>query len=708
VEIVSAATPGHHDPDSQLERLNRRLARERSARIAAEVIAERAIRDLYEKQEALKRYTSYVELLQQVAVAANQVTTAEEAYEYALHQLCTRTGWPVGHVYVQAQDESGTLAPTDIWHLEDEERFAAFRAITERTRFARGEGLPGRVLASGRPIWSPDVTEDAELPRTQQCVSLGLRASVALPVRVGREVVAVLEVFAAEPLPRDQHLLDVAEQIGTQLGRVVERARSEAALKDAYDELWQANDELTLEVRERARAEAALSRLAFYDTLTDLPNRALFLDRLEHALSRADRTHHAVGVMFLDLDNFKVVNDSLGHDVGDLLLSTVAERLRASLRVGDTVARFGGDEFTVLLEDLDGTDEAVLTAERIVEAVRAPVSLEGAEVVPSFSIGIVLGVAGRDRPEELLRNADLAMYRAKVNGKARFEVFDQSMNADAMERLEIESELRRALERQELRIHYQPIVSFDTGQIRAVEALARWQHPRRGLVSPLQFIPIAEETGLIVPLGRWVLAEACRQIKQWQAAHTEAEQLMMSVNLSGRQLQNPGFVDEVRQILAEFKLEPSCLQLEITETTVMKDTGVAVKALQELKRIGVKLAIDDFGTGYSSLSYLRQFPVDTLKIDRSFVDGLGREAHDTELVRSVIAMAKSLSLAVTSEGIETTEQLKQLLELGCDRGQGFYFARPLPPEAFSTDLWRDCRALLRDPDGAGASADHAA
>jgi EAL domain-containing protein (putative c-di-GMP-specific phosphodiesterase class I) len=251
-----------------------------------------------------------------------------------------------------------------------------------------------------------------------------------------------------------------------------------------------------------------------------------------------------------------------------------------------------------------------------------------------------------------------------------------------------------ALERQELRIHYQPIVSLETGQIRAVEALARWQHPRRGLISPLQFIPIAEETGLIVPLGKWVLEESCRQIRHWQLNHPEASQMLVSVNLAGRQLQNPSIVEEVRKILVETGLEPACLQLEITETTVMKDAAATIRTLNELKALGVKLAIDDFGTGYSSLSYLRQFPVDTLKIDRSFVDGLGRGAQDTELVRSVIAMAKSMSLAVTSEGIETTAQLSQLQELGCDRGQGFYFARPLPAEAFTTALWRSTTDLF--------------
>lgn len=698
-------TPEPGPEQAEIARLQRRLGRERAARTAAEVISERALRDLYEQQESLRRYVSFIELLQEIAVAANQARTVNEAYEYALHQICRRTGWPVGHVYAAATDGSGELVPTGLWHLDQPGAFEAFQRITAQTRFSAGAGLPGRVLTTGKPAWVEDVTRDLNFPRARFNEPLGIRAAFALPVRVGDEVVAVLEVFGVKPLPCDTQLLDIAEQIGNQLGRVVERTRAEAALRSAYDELFQANDELTREVRERTRAEEALSHMAFYDTLTDLPNRALFLDRLEHALTRADRRHGTIGVLFLDLDNFKVINDSLGHDVGDVLLKIVAGRLRASTRVGDTVARFGGDEFTILLEDVKNEDDAIITAERVVDAIRERVTLEGMEVTPSFSIGIALGTPGRDRPDELLRNADLAMYRAKVNGKARFEVFDQSMNADAMERLELEADLRRALERQELRIHYQPIVSLETGQIRAVEALARWQHPRRGLISPLQFIPIAEETGLIVPLGRWVLEESCRQIRLWQVTHPEADQLLVSVNLAGRQLQSPDIVEVVRQVLTETGLAPSCLQLEITETTVMKDATATIRTLHELKALGVKLAIDDFGTGYSSLSYLRQFPVDTLKIDRSFVDGLGRDAQDTELVRSVIAMAKSMSLAVTSEGIETTAQLSQLQELGCDRGQGFYFARPLPPEAFTAALWQSTTDLFDAAAAEGAEAE---
>jgi diguanylate cyclase (GGDEF)-like protein len=474
----------------------------------------------------------------------------------------------------------------------------------------------------------------------------------------------------------------------------VEHARTDAALRRAYDELWQANSDLMREVGERTRAEAKLSHLALYDTLTGLPNRALFLDRLNHALTRSDRSHRGMGVMFLDLDNFKTVNDTLGHDFGDDLLKLVAARLRTAIRAGDTVARFGGDEFTILLESLNDRADAVTVAQRIVEIIREPAELGTTEFVPSFSIGIAFGVSGRDQSDVLLRHADLAMYRAKTSGKGCFEVFDPSMTTSAKERLEMEVDLRRALERHELRVHYQPIVSLKTGKIVAMEALTRWEHSERGMVDPSQFIPVAEETGLIVPLGQWVLGEACRQIKRWQIVNPEAGQLMVAINLAARQFQHPHLVQEIEAILRETGLDPACLQLEVSETAVMKDVEATIRRLNALKALGVKLAIDDLGTGYSSLAYLRQFPVDTLKIDRSFVGGLGREVHDSEVVRRVVTMAKNLSLAITSEGIETVEQLSQLVALGCDRAQGYYFSAAVRPESLTASLWHEVEGRL--------------
>ena len=460
----------------------------------------------------------------------------------------------------------------------------------------------------------------------------------------------------------------------------VSRDLLEHRIQERTADLSATNELLTREIGERKRAETELERMAFYDSLSGLPNRVLFMDRLEHALRRARHHRRSITVMFLDLDNFKVVNDSLGHKSGDSLLVALAERLQCCLRAGETVARLGGDEFTVLLEDVSDERSAASVAIRILDALQAPVMVQGHELVPSVSIGIVLSKHG-DTTETLLRDADLAMYRAKTDGKGRYEIFDQSMNASAIDRLQLEADLRHAIERGELRVVYQPILNLTSGRVREVEALLRWVHPERGVISPTQFIPIAEATGLIVPIGQWVLEQACLQAREWQTSHPTEPRLIVSVNLSVRQFRHPNLADDIVRALREADLDPGCLKLEITESVVTEEGDAAVTTLWQLKSLGVHLAVDDFGTGYSALSYLLRFPVDTLKIDRAFVNGLGSDDQSVAIVRSVIDLARSLNLAVTGEGIETPEQLSQLRELGCQQGQGFYFAQPLTSDA---------------------------
>ena len=440
------------------------------------------------------------------------------------------------------------------------------------------------------------------------------------------------------------------------------------------------------DISERKAFEEQLAHQAFHDSLTALPNRALFMERLGHAQARAKRGLTSVGVIFLDLDNFKVVNDSLGHEAGDHLLVTVAERLTACLRPGDTVARLGGDEFTILLEDLTDQSQISGLAERLEKVLELPVAVSGREVFTSGSLGIAVCFGDERTPDDLLRDADTAMYQAKTNGKARTVVFDRSMNADAVERLELETDLRRALEKGEFQVYYQPIVGLENGRIVEVEALVRWAHPERGLIPPLKFIPLAEETGLIVALGRWVLEEACRQGRLWQRQYPQEPPLTISVNLSARQLQHPGLVADVIQVLKDTELHPSCLKLEITESVMMLDSGTTIPRLHQLKALGIHLAVDDFGTGYSSMSYLSSLPIDTLKIDRAFVNNMGRNPEDMAIVRAIVSLAKTLNLRITSEGIETQEQLAQLHALGCDQGQGYHFDRPMPADQLGARL----------------------
>jgi diguanylate cyclase (GGDEF)-like protein/PAS domain S-box-containing protein len=433
------------------------------------------------------------------------------------------------------------------------------------------------------------------------------------------------------------------------------------------------------DITERKALEQELAHQAFHDALTGLPNRALFMDRLRHAIERANRSADDLSVLYVDLDQFKFINDSLGHKTGDRLLKAVAEQLRPCIRPGDTVSRIGGDEFTVLLEDADQA-EATRVAERIARRFRAPLQVETHELVVTASIGIACKSSLDTQADDLLREADVAMYAAKRSGKARFAVFDSRMQSHAWEQLELETELRRAIEHREFTLYYQPIVHMATGEAVEVEALLRWEHPTRGLVLPGQVIPLAEETGLILPISLWVLNEACRQLRTWQDDLPDLSALSMCVNLSPKMLQHPTLVDDLIRIVDENGISPSMLKLEITEGVMMQNARDAAETLARLREVGVRLAIDDFGTGFSSLAYLQYLPIDVLKIDRSFVARLGQGAESAALVRTIVGMAETLKLAVVGEGIETAEQMDSLRELGCEIGQGYFFSRPMPAD----------------------------
>jgi diguanylate cyclase (GGDEF)-like protein/PAS domain S-box-containing protein len=429
------------------------------------------------------------------------------------------------------------------------------------------------------------------------------------------------------------------------------------------------------------QAEEKLVYEALHDTLTGLPNRIFLMERLRQALQLADRNKdYLFAVLFIDLDRFKVINDSLGHMIGDQLLIAISRRLSNCLRPSDTIARLGGDEFVILLADVKDRDSATRIADRIQEELLLPFSLDGHEVFSAASIGIAFSTVGYDRPEDLLRDADIAMYRAKAHGRARYAIFHPGMHSKAVALLQIETDLRRAIDRQELQLHYQPIVSLRTRQITGFEALVRWAHPQRGMVPPAEFVPVAEETGLITPMGWWVLQESCRQMQQWHERFPNPQPLTVNVNLSSKQF-SPHLVEQISQILAETQLPPQFLKLEITESILMENAESAVSTLSQLKKLGTLLAIDDFGTGYSSLNYLHRFPIDTLKVDRSFISKVDVDGEQLAIARTIITLAWNLGMEVVAEGVETMKQLAQLRSLQCDYAQGFLFSSPLDVKA---------------------------
>jgi diguanylate cyclase (GGDEF)-like protein len=507
-----------------------------------------------------------------------------------------------------------------------------------------GHGVSGRAIAEARLVVA-DRYDILDFP-VPELIADGLQAAMAAPVHEDGAVVGSLSVASYE------------------VGHVYNDAEQEMLLAFAQHASLALTDAKTVD---------SMVHQALHDSLTGLPNRALFLDRLEHALDRAEGGDPSVAVLFLDLDRFKTVNDSLGHAAGDELLIGVGARIAANVRPSDTAARLGGDEFAVLLEDSRDKSDAARLADRLATALREPFVLHGKEVFIGASIGIACGAR---HGQDLLRYADLAMYRAKATGHARYEFFEPEMGAAVVERLELEADLRRAVERDELVLHYQPIVHLTTGTVATVEALVRWQHPTRGLIPPLTFIPLAEETGSIVEIGRWVLREACRQAADWQRRYASDPPLGVSVNLSCRQLQQPGFVDEVATTLREARIHPQTLTLEITEGMLMENTEDTIGRLRALKELGVRLSIDDFGTGYSSLRYLRQFPLDSLKIPKPFIDDVADDAKESALTQAIIHLGRSLGLEVVAEGIEENRQLSELRKLGCELGQGFLLAKP--------------------------------
>ncbi|TLZ80004.1 MAG: EAL domain-containing protein [Methanobacteriota archaeon] len=611
---------------------------------ASKVVLNGTIRDITERKLAVLRLTVEHGVTQLVAGA----TDPNEIMPGIIEAIGTGLSFECGSHW--SLDKDGALLQCTASWGENAPAIAEFLALTKKMSVPSGVDLPGRAWAGHEPLVLTDVGSEQGFSRTTAALQAGLHGALALPIVAAGRNFGVIELFSAGTIQPDDALMQLLKSLSSQIGQSFQRRL----------------------------AEDQLRFIATHDSLTDLPNRSLFNERLRHALHQGTRYTRGIAVMFIDMDRFKVVNDSLGHSAGDRLLQDSAKRLAECLRESDTVARLGGDEFVVMIENFTAPKDAIAVAQKALASLAKPFFVDGQEFLMSASIGISTFPDDGKDAETLLKNADIAMYRAKDQGRNNYQFYSAQMNKHTFERLAMESSLRRAVERSEFQLHYQPKLDLRTGAIAGVEALVRWQHPDWGMVSPAQFIPLAEETGLIVQIGEWVLRAACEQNKRWRDQGIPP--LRVAVNLSARQFAQKTLLSDIARTIAQSGLTPDCLELEITESLVMTNPEHATETLHKLKTMGISLSIDDFGTGYSSLAYLKRFPIDCIKIDRSFIKDIPTEADDMAITRGVIALGHSLRLKVVAEGVETVEQQDFLRSNDCDEMQGYLFSKPLPAE----------------------------
>ncbi|HTU31585.1 MAG TPA: EAL domain-containing protein [Solirubrobacteraceae bacterium] len=628
------------DRDTRLEEL---FARERAARIEAEQLAERTTRELYDRQQELA-------LLAAVATAANRARTAEQALEHLLPALCVHLDCPISLAWLPEQ-AGGGLRCAAAHHTGAQDTHREYVRGIRHRRFASGEGLPGKVLSTGGALCLDDVRDEIDLTADTLPRRLGLGGAIAFPVIVGGAVLAVIECVADDPIDFTPQVLALSACVCEMLAQVFERDRVEQGLRHE----------------------------AYHDAVTGLPNRVLFRERLTHALSLARRTELGIAVAVIDLDRFKEVNDTLGHEQGDRLLAEVGNRLSEVLSEGDTISRMGGDEFGLVLSRVRSVADAEAVAGRIAQALHEPIHLDGVPIGVDASIGLALHPAHGSELGELIRRADIAMYAAKRTHSG-YAVYSPALDPHTSDRLALASDLRRAIEAGALSVHYQPKVLVSERALAGVEALVRWSHPVRGMLPPGEFIALAENTGLMGPLTSHVLRTALAQVREWLDGGLE---VAVAVNVAPRSLLDPRFPGEVADALAATDVPAHLLELEVTEDSMLEDPDLARETLKELGAMGVSIAIDDFGTGFSSLSQLKTLPVGTLKIDRSFVSGMCNDARDAFIVRAAVRLGHDLGMAIVAEGVEDESTFELLRELQCDAVQGYLIHRPADAAALA-------------------------
>lgn len=636
--------------EDRVLRLERQLAREREARLAAEAIAEKGLRDLYTSQRRLA-------LLQRITERANSSDDFHSAAAHALKEICTEMEWDFGNSYLVPGDGSAAVA-CDCWYLACPDGLGPFVEASRTARFDPGVGLPGRVMTETRAHWVRDVREDTNFIRLAIARECRVVAGCAFPIMVGNQVVAIFEFFSRRTITPDDGMVETMAQIGIQLGRVVERVRAREAL--LHDTL--------------------------HDSLTGLPNRVLLADRATHAFERSSTDGHGLALLVIDLNGFKTVNDKHGHHLGDEVLIAVTRRFSAALRPWQTeggseaealLARTGGDEFVVLLEGAVDLALAQHVAELLQSALETPFRAGDEEASINASIGIALCTPDYLHVDQVIRDADLAMYEAKGDDHRDIVVFTPSLGNRVRNRMVLEQEIREAVHDRQFVLHYQPIVGLSSGQVSGFEALVRWNHPLRGLIPPNEFIPIAEQNGLIVSLGEWVLQEACAALARLHRTLPAGYRPSVAVNIAPVQFLQPDFITQLQAVLRDTGVPPACLKLEVTEGVAILDSERTRRTLEQCRDIGVRTGLDDFGTGYSSLSYLHSLPFDTLKIDRSFIAAMERP-KSLSIVRTILDLSKKLGLSVVAEGIETDRQSLNLAAWGCEFGQGYLLGRPEP------------------------------